>query len=204
MLHDSQLDEHSAWGAAPLQLYVDDPILTVTGSPAQRAMSCGLAVTFWQVLGVPIRWRKGKFYESTEEHTWIGVSFRLLRPGLSRMPLPHKFLEEFVQLGAPFTRGTGHVVLAMAESYVGKAGRISHVLPHVRPFVTALYGALQGAKQAQQAKARDAPPGRAACKRFKSAAVWMQALVTGGSTAPLPHYRDISAEPVPAACLRTR
>ena len=121
------------------------------------------SVSLWQVLGVPVSWRKGKFFEGSEDHTWIGVSFRLLKPGLSRMTLPHKFLEEFVQLGAPFARGTGHVSLATAESYVGKAGRISHVLPHVRPLVTSLYGALQGAKQAQQAKARDAPPGRAAC-----------------------------------------
>ena len=87
---------------------------------------------------------------------------------------------------------------------MGKAGRISHVLPHVRPFVTALYGALQGAKQAQQAKARDAPPGRAACKRFQSAAVWMRTLVTGGSEAPLPLYCDVSADPVASADLHLR
>ena len=89
--------------------------------------------------------------------------FKLIRPGLSRMTLPQKFLEDFLLDVGPFAKGSGHVSLASAETLVGKASRISHVLPHVRPFVTALYGALQGAKQAQQAKARDAPPGRAAC-----------------------------------------
>ena len=72
------------------------------------------------------------------------------------------------------------------------------------PFVTALYGALQGAKEAHQAKARDAPPGRAACRRFKSAATWLVALVSGGGDSPLPLWRDVSDQPLPQPDLHKR
>ena len=120
------------------------------------------------------------------------------------MTLPEKFLEDFLEVASPFVKGTGHVSISQAESFVGKAGRISHVLPHVRPFVTALYGALQGAKAALQTGARDAPPGRAACRRFCAAALWMRALVTGGADSPLPLYRDVAAESEPIPCLKTR
>ena len=204
MLHESQLEPDSPWGAVSLQLYVDDPILTISGSREQAELSCGMAMTLWQVLGIPISWKKGQFFPGATEHTWIGVSFRLLRDGVARMTLPEKFLTDFLEVSLPFVRGTGHVSIAQAESYVGKAGRISHVLPHVRPFVTALYGALLGAKTAQLAKARDAPPGRAACRRFRAAALWMQALVTGGADSPLPLFRDVKAEADPEPCMQTR
>ena len=46
-------------GHARLQLYVDDPIFTVVGTPAERALAVDLLILWWLVLGLPLAWAKG-------------------------------------------------------------------------------------------------------------------------------------------------
>ena len=54
-----------------IQLYVDDPIVTITGSEAQRQLSVDILLLWWLCLGVPLAWRKGTLCPATHPHTWI-------------------------------------------------------------------------------------------------------------------------------------
>ena len=61
--------------AAPgrLQLYVDDPVLTLAGTSAEADLAIDLVLLWWLCLGPPLAWRKGSC--GTAAHRWIGGIF---------------------------------------------------------------------------------------------------------------------------------
>ena len=59
---------------ARLQTCVDDPVLSVAGSPEETALIFDTAILLWLLLGADLSWDKGSI--TTSEHTWIGISFR--------------------------------------------------------------------------------------------------------------------------------
>ena len=172
---------HAAAAPGRLQLYVDDPVLTVTGEPAAAQLAIDLVLTWWLLLGVPLAWKKGALYE--RDHQWIGARFVLNAPGEVHVFLPPGFLADLFELLEPFVAGTGHASLAAARRVVGKCARVAYVVPDAAPFAAALWGALGGAAAA----GREAPPGRVACRRFGGAAMWMRALFDPAGLDLLPH-----------------
>ena len=68
-----------------------------------------------------------------------GVLFSIPSPGTARMTLPQQFVSDIVLLCQRFLTSK-HVELAAADALIGKAGRVSHVLPLTRPVVATLYG----------------------------------------------------------------
>ena len=165
-------------GSAPasLQLYVDDPVVTLAGPRLAQGRSVDLLLTWWLVLGIPLSWEKGVMANAYSKHTWIGVEFRVLQPGCARMTVPRKFLNDLLSLLQSFIEAP-HAPFRDAQRLVGRVGRIAHVVPEARPFAAALYAALAESQRAAAANAREAPPGRVACRRFKHAAKWVRVLV---------------------------
>ena len=184
-----------------IQLYVDDPAVVLAGREANRAKSVDLILLYWLVLGIPIAWAKGRYLTAPEGHTWIGVVFSLIAPGVARMTLPKEFVDELLENLKPFCEGCGHVALKLAEQVVGRCGRVAHVVPEARPFASMFYGALAGSKRAARLLKREVPPDRVAARRFKAGALWMRALLQGDDGAPLPLHADFWHQPPAAADL---
>ncbi|CAK0887156.1 unnamed protein product, partial [Prorocentrum cordatum] len=178
----------AAAAAGRLQLYVDDPVLTVAGTPAAAQLAIDLALTWWPLLGVPLAWKKGALY--AREHLWIGAMFIPYSPGEVHVMLPTEFLADLFRLLEPFAAGSGHASVAAARRVVGKCARVAYVVPDAAPFAAALWGALAGAAAAD----REAPPGRVARRRFGAAARWMRALVNPSGLDLLPLRRVVRAQ----------
>ena len=88
--------------------------------------------------------------------------------------------------------------MSAADALVGKAGRVVYVLPQTRPFAASLYEALSKSIKARKAGAKEAPPNRVACVRFKHGAELLLAILSfTDRRAPVPHSRDILASKPP-------
>jgi hypothetical protein len=132
-----------------------------------------------------LAWAKGSLVDPVAPFVWIGVLFSVPRPLEVVMELPVAFVDELLKLLRPFCRMHGSAPKSDAEKVVGKAGRVAHVVPSSRPFAGALWAALTAAKRATASDIKEAPPGRVACRRFASAALWFRALLTGDDRSPL-------------------
>jgi len=177
--------------AAPLrlQLYVDDPIAAVAGRASDVTRTIDILTLWWLVLGVPLAWKKGAL--SWGEHLWIGVLFTP-RAGNIVMTLPPSYLTELVELLTPFCKKHGVQPIKTAVKMVGKAGRVSYVVPLAAPFVHGLWGALTAAQRADDSGSREAPPGKCCTRRFAQTASWLRALLVGEDLALFPLERLVS------------
>ena len=187
-------------GRGLLQLFVDDPALTVSGTTVQTQASVDLVVLWWLLLGVPLSWKKGALFQQTEPHTWIGIVYSLSPDG-AIMRLPEKFVEELLVLLEPLAKVSGSIALSALDVIIGKCARVAHVVPSARPFVGAMWGALGAAQKAASSGRKEAPPGHAAVKRFSHAASWVRALLEEREECPLPLERLVrpGRAPAPAA-----
>ena len=99
-----------------------------------------------------------------------------------------------------FTRDSGTVPLKLAERVVGRAGRVAQIVPEARPFAGALWTALTAAKKANDSGPKEAPPGKAAVRRFTVASRWMTLLLRQDPEAPFILRREVLARgPKPAS-----
>ena len=181
------------------QLYVDDPAITVAGSPTTGPKTRDVVLLWWLVLGLPLAWKKGMVYDKTEEHTWIGVTFRVLDDNTVAMGIPKSYLEDLVKLLKPLEQGVGSWPLEEARKVVGKAGRLAQIVPEARPFAGALWAAFSEAWKADTTGVREAPPGKAARSRFCYAAKWLLQLIKGDDNQIFPLQRLVSHLPLPVA-----
>jgi len=173
-----------------VQLYVDDPTVSVAGPAESNALAIDLVALWWLSLGIPLAWRKGSWSDNL--HRWIGADFVHRAVGhefVAVVSVPPAFAEELLQMLKPLARGRGCTADAALDVVLGKAGRLAYILPATRPFVAALWGARAGSTSANfERKRREAPPGQHANKRFASAARWLCTLLSppGPADALLP------------------
>ena len=186
-----------------LQVYVDDPVMTFGGKKQQIELAIDLLFILWLVVGIPIAWRKGAISWG-EQYEWIGAKFHAVRPGVSEVSLPPEFIADLHDRLEPLAKGEGVVSQMNIDTILGKAGRVSYLIPDARPFVASLWGALAGCVDAETNKRREAPPGCRPCSRFAHGARWLRALLQPGPSGkifPLSHC--ISDEPAHFAGLDT-
>ena len=118
-------------------------------------------------------------------------------PGVGRMWLPRPFVKSLLQMCRQFLI-YNFLPLSLADALVGRAGRVAHVLCHTRPFVSSLYKALSESLRARGCKAREAPPAKVACRRYRHGARWLiRILGFKDRGAPVPNCRDVVARPLP-------
>ena len=75
------------------QIYVDDPVISTSGTPAVCEEVFDLILTWWLVMGFTLSWTKGRHCSTKDspdcsgklsphspylEHEWIGIQFRLV------------------------------------------------------------------------------------------------------------------------------
>ena len=72
------------------QVYVDDPVLALRGTPEATRQTAALAVLSWTVLGVALAMKKGQFGPSVD---WIGASFRVVKDGIEATILESRLTE---------------------------------------------------------------------------------------------------------------
>ena len=163
-----------------MQLYVDDPALTVAGNTSQRHLSLDVVLAWWLVLGIPLAWAKGSLTYGRQQHEWIGVSFCCLSPGTCTMTVPEKFRADLLVLAQKFARTQRKTAsLAEAHALCGRAGRLAQVVPEARPFTAALFAALAASLQSHASRSREAPPAKVAVRRYRVAATWLCAVLRG-------------------------
>ena len=61
--------EQSSIAHARIQLYVDDPAVTLLGTASQQQEAIDVLVLWWLVLGIPLYWKKGSFTPVSQKHT---------------------------------------------------------------------------------------------------------------------------------------
>ena len=88
----------------------------------------------------------------SDTHEWIGIKYSVSEPGVAKMELPTKFLEELILQIEPYCE-VGRSTLRDAERMVGRACRVFQVVPTARPFVSALWAALTGTRKDAQSGA---------------------------------------------------
>jgi len=185
-----QAQGHPRASPGRVQLYVDDPTVSVAGTARSNALAIDLVALWWLSLGIPLAWRNGSWSDNL--HRWIGADFVHRAAGqefVAVVSVPPAFAEELLQMLRPIARGRGCTADAALEVILGKAGRLAYILPATRPFVAALWGARAGSTSANsERKRREAPPGQHANKRFASAARWLCTLLSppGPADALLP------------------
>ena len=182
-------------GVAPgrLQLYVDDPVLTVAGSVEETEAAVDLVILWWLMLGLPLAWVKGVLSEGP--HVWIGAVFTLREPGYATVELPAEYLTELHKLLKVLTGPCRTASLSEARRLVGKCARVAYIVPDAVPFAAAMWGALAGSLRAAAPEGRlEAPPGRVACARFRSSAEWFRALLDPATEGVLPLTRHVRTE----------
>ena len=175
------------------QLYVDDPALTARGTKKEVTLAFDLVLLWWMSLGIPLAWAKGAVSHNKEEHDWIGVRYRLVKPGEAEMALPTKYLKELLEVLEPFCQLKGKATLKEAQKMVGKASRVAQVIPAARPFVSGLWAALTATRADAHSGTNKTRGARVATRRFCTSARWFRALVEGDSQALLPLRRRVLA-----------
>ena len=197
LIHESAHTAAAEWAPGRSQLYVDDPSIVAWGPAETRSVSFAMLTLFWMVLGIPLSWAKGALHVGPSPHTWIGVVFSTPSPGVGRMWLPRPFVKSLLQICRQFLI-YNFLPLKLADALVGRAGRVAHVLCHTRPFVSSLYKALSESLRARGCKAREAPPAKVACRRYRHGARWLiRILGFKDRGAPVPNCRDVVARPLP-------
>ena len=132
-----------------MQLYVDDPVLSMVGSPEACSVSTDLVILWWCVLGVPLSWAKGVYGEG--DHKWIGAIFSAVFSATLDMDpkihvlikVPPDFVETVLADLVSFL-SEKTVTEKQVDVLLGRAGRLAYLTPAARPFVTALWGGSLG------------------------------------------------------------
>ena len=168
--------------ACRLQLYVDDPVISVRGSWAEASRELDLAIQWWLALGVPLAWAKGVVSTGTDPHRWIGVMYHLT-PGGAVMRLPPDYVASLLAQLEPACSQRGKLSVHEVEVLCGKAGRVAHVVLSAHPFVSGLWGGLAAARAL--AKTKGDRFCFVPCRRLCFAASWLRALLLEAEDCPL-------------------
>ena len=186
--------DQSSVAPAPgrVQLYVDDPVVSVKAGEAKAHESLDIVILWWLTLGLPLSWKKGSLARGSAVHRWIGIDFTLSDDG-AIMRLPPKYVEELLQLIEPLCSSRGTITLSALDVVIGKAGRVAYVVPAAKPFVAGLWGGLAGILRDAASSGYTGPSRKVSCRRLCYAASWVRALLAEDETCPLPLERLVGA-----------
>ena len=158
-----------------LQLYVDDPALTLVGTRKWALLEGSLPILWWLVLGLDLSWRKGYFGNGA--HVWIGVNYDIGLKGPT-MQLPREYLVDTVNLLTPLTKPTGTIGVHKVQVALGKAARIGYVVPSAAPYVASLWAGFRQGRLQAAAGSPGTSPHMLPIRRFATAAKWLVTLIS--------------------------
>ena len=177
---------------ARAHLYVDDAAVALAGDDQDIIESFDLLLLFFLVMGAPVAWSKVALHDgSAGPVRWIGVEFDVSPAGCARLRLPPEFLEELAEQVTAIARAGGRVSDGELHKMIGRAARVSFVVPAAAPFAAALRAALVDARATAGSHRRAAQRSSHAATRFATAASWFVALLRGR---PLDGRTDLPLE----------
>ena len=96
------------------------------------------------------------------------------------MTVLDKFRLELLRLATSFANLDKKTApLATAHTLCGRASRLAQVIPEAKQFTSALFASLAASLAAAKSKSREAPPGKVAVRRYRTAAKWLVAVLQG-------------------------
>ena len=155
---------------ARLQVYVDDPILGLRGSPRQRKRIAVKFVSTFLILGFQMAFAKAQLNHTV---VWIGVEIQV-KPWEILISLPLSKLQELEQI---ILEMLSHniVTVKLLRSFAGKCSNVATVLYVWRPFLSQLWAALA----ARDAELTNAPSNCVWTKQIETSLCWIQSFIRG-------------------------
>ncbi|CAK9014935.1 unnamed protein product [Durusdinium trenchii] len=152
-----------------LQLYVDDPIITVAGTATQRNRAMAATIVLWAVLGVRLAYRKAARGSAV---TWIGAELSLHDLETKDPKVRVKAKPDIVREVADMTEEHARTNVTSYKSMLTCVGKLNHIaglVEVVRPFMTDLYGVIHAKGPSR------APPGCLWNKQWRPVTLWLLA-----------------------------
>jgi len=124
---------------ARLEIYTDDPFVSVAGTKERRDRCFAIIILFWRCMGFPLSWHKGSRGSSAN---WIGGEFKICtEPKGVVVRIKQDIFEESGQVVEDML-SKNVIPMKMLRSGIGKLSHISNLLVIWRPFMRPLYAAL--------------------------------------------------------------
>ena len=125
-----------------LEVYVDDPIAVLSGTPSKVRRLASLVLVTWMVLGFPLALHKACFGSCV---VWVGVQISVSSDQVE-VQVPQDKIEDLMNICADSGRSNVLTVKAL-RSLAGKVNNVATVLFTWRPFAAQLFAALRTAGQ---------------------------------------------------------
>eukprot|EP00435_Cladocopium_sp_Y103_P047858 s2395_g14.t1 len=122
---------------ARVQTYVDDPLVTIRGTPERQRRLTAVVLIAWMIMGFPIAVHKATL---SNKLTWIGVELSIMTGGVEAVVPQDKVIELSGMLEKMLQSNV--VAKKTMRTVIGKAMSIASVLFCWRPFIQELYTAL--------------------------------------------------------------
>jgi hypothetical protein len=162
---------------ADIQIFVDDPLVSASGSTAARNRVFASVFTIFAVLNFKVAWSKAVL---ARDVTWIGGQLSSTPTSITVAIPPgrrDKFLAETISI-----LSAGAIQARRLRSYTGLASFYAGFIPWFKPYITVLWGALTDVGRLHTpAKRMKIATGVAASlipvRRIKHAMLWLRAFL---------------------------
>ena len=156
-----------------LQIYVDDPCISVCGLDRQRDVNLAILILMWRALGIKLAFKKADRGQPVQ---WIGTTLQLEKVGTASAKVIVTAKERLIEeLRASTTRHLRVNLISTKElnTYVRKLNYLAGIVEIVRPYLSDVYAALLS----KDGMASNAPRGMVWTKQWRHASLWLQALL---------------------------
>ena len=121
-----------------MQVYVDDPLIVLLGTPEVCRQQAALAILVWTIFGVKLATKKGQLGASVN---WIGATFTVREDGVEATIVAAR-LAELKEL-AHGIRYSNTVSVKALRTFTGKCQSMASLLYTWRPFVHMFHAAIK-------------------------------------------------------------
>jgi len=152
-----------------LQVFVDDPCMSLTGTTYHRNLCTAIVVLAWRALGFPLAFRKGQRGPAV---VWIGGTVRVHRSGVEAS-IKKSILDDLGSQVDELLKSNTCSKKAL-RSFAGRANHVATLLWPWRPFLQHLWAALCTEPQG-------APPNCVWFKQISNSVEWIKAFLDGAA-----------------------
>ena len=100
-----------------LQIYVDDPHVSLKGTEAERSRTLTILLLWWRALGIQMNWRKTRRGRAL---SWIGATIEIMPHRSVKVGVPAKMAAELAEEAGSFL-GLKSVELRAMRRFTGRS-----------------------------------------------------------------------------------
>ncbi len=123
--------------SARMQIYVDDPLLTLAGTPAERRDNYHVAVLWWCCAGFALAWAKLSRGSAVD---WVGARIAAV-PGGAEISIPEKKVSEALN-EVQGIKSRAMIPLSRLRKYAGRLSFYAGLVWQLRPFLGPLWSVI--------------------------------------------------------------